>query len=415
MRSDRADHSGGDALWRKLVYRGVESDELDYKSAMNWNLLSKSGKAKLVRHCLAFANTRGGYLVIGVGEDAAGHPSDYQGLSPEELHSFDPSTVTAFVHRLTDPPINFTIERPEIDGKRYVIFVIKPFSSLPHICASGVDGELQQGVFYIRTRGASSRPAISAVEMQGLIRRALRNQRAMLGQMLRGILYEARDLAESGISSERQFTVEQEQFSRYLRNRWPESGRTGVRLEFFVRPMIYDASRCSLRQLEHGAKRAAGEFFPENEAESLYSASTALRTFDPEKRCAAEFFQSALVCRAMELPLDGKGLAGVGTLNDVIREFVRFAERFYTAIGMEDALLQLICRIPDAEGLSLGWQDGFSAPFAGESAVAVLDFSAADLAAAPDLAAGKLFISLGEQFLLPSRMLQKVSGVSLDQ
>ena len=202
MKSGRADYSGSDALWRELVYRGVESDELDYKAAMNWNLLSKSGRAKLVRHCLAFANTRGGYLVIGVGEDASGHPSDYQGLTKEELHSFDPSTVTSFIHRLTDPPINFTIERPEIDGKRYVIFAIKPFSSLPHICASGVDGELQQGVFYIRTKGASSRPAVSAMEMQGLIRRALRNQRAMLGQMLRGILSEARDLAESGTSAD---------------------------------------------------------------------------------------------------------------------------------------------------------------------------------------------------------------------
>ena len=91
MRSGRADYSGSDAFWRELVYRGVESDELDYKAAMNWNLLSKSGRAKLVRHCLAFANTRGGYLVIGVGEDASGHPSDYQGLTKEELHSFDPS------------------------------------------------------------------------------------------------------------------------------------------------------------------------------------------------------------------------------------------------------------------------------------------------------------------------------------
>ena len=399
----------------ELVFRGVESDELDYKAAMNWNLLTKSGRAKLVRHCLAFANTRGGYLVIGVGEDSSGHPSVYQGLSKEELHSFDPSTVTSFVHHLTDPPINFTIERPEIDGKRYVIFAIKPFSSLPHICASGVDGELQQGVFYIRTKGASSRPAVSAMEMQSLIRRALRNQRAMLGQMLRGILYEARDLAESGTSAERRFTVEQEQFSRYLNGRWPKSGRNGVRVEFYARPMIYDAARCSLKRLNQGAGAAVGGFFPADEAAALYSVSTALRAFDPEKRSAAEFFQSALVCRAVALPLDGKGLADIGVLKGLLQDFVRFAEAFYTAVGMDDSLLQLSCTLPDAEGLSLGWEDGFSAPYAGESVSTSIEFSAADLASAPELAAGKLFIGLGEQFLLPPRMLQKAVAPSVDQ
>ena len=51
MTSGKADHSGNTAFWRELVYRGVESDELDYKAAMNWNLLSKSGRAKLVRLC----------------------------------------------------------------------------------------------------------------------------------------------------------------------------------------------------------------------------------------------------------------------------------------------------------------------------------------------------------------------------
>lgn len=413
MTSGRGDRT---EFWRELVYRGVESDELDYKAAMNWNQLSKAGRAKLVRHCLAFANTRGGYLVIGVGEDVSGHPSDYQGLTPEETHSFDPSTVTTFVHHLTDPPINFTIERPEIDGKRYVIFAIKPFSSLPHVCASGVDGELQQGVFYIRTKAASSRPAVSAMELQSLIRRALRNQRAMLGQMLRGILYEARDLAESGTPAERRFTVEQEQFARYLQNRWPQTpGGHGVRVEFYTRPMIYDASRCSLKRLQQGVQNAAGSFFSAKEAETLYSVSTALRAFDPEKRSAAEFFQSAQICRAMELPLDGKGLSDIPVLKALLIDFVRFTASFYTAIGMDDALIRLVCKIPEAEGLSLGWKDGFSAPFAGDTATSSVDFAVSDLTNSPETVAEKLFFVLGEQFLLPGKLLQKAVRASADQ
>ena len=64
--------------FKELVYRGVESDVLDYKAPVNWTLLSKLQKAKFVRHALAFANTAGGAIVIGVREDINGHPSIYE-------------------------------------------------------------------------------------------------------------------------------------------------------------------------------------------------------------------------------------------------------------------------------------------------------------------------------------------------
>ena len=51
---------GADIDWKSIIYRGVESDELDYKAAQNWLQLPRSGKAKFVRHCLAMANTKGG-------------------------------------------------------------------------------------------------------------------------------------------------------------------------------------------------------------------------------------------------------------------------------------------------------------------------------------------------------------------
>ena len=395
----------GDPVWRELVYRGVESDELDYKSAMNWNTMPRAARAKIIRHCLAFANTRGGYLVIGVGEDAAGHPSVYQGLSPEETHSFDPSTVTPFINHLVDPPIDFTIERPEIDGKRYAIFVIKPFTTLPHVCASGVEGELQQGVFYIRTRGASSRPAVSALELHEIIRRALRNQRAQLGQMLRGILYETRDLAASGESAERRFSVEEEQFRRYLATHRSDPA-AGIPVEFYVRPAVYESMHCSLRRLRRGARTAAGAFFPEPEAESLYSVNTALRAFDAEQGTAAEFFQSGLLCRSLDLP-GGEGRLSVPVLKSALSGFVRFAGKFYAGMGMEESMLELVCRVPRAGSLRLVWAGGETPLFGGETASAQLDASASELNNAPDAAAERLFRVLGEQFLLPERELRQ--------
>ena len=183
---------------RELIYRGVESEELDYKAAMSWTAMSRAARAKIVRHCLALANTKGGYIVIGVGEDASGHPSVYQGLTPEETHSFDPSTVGPFINRYVEPPIDLTVERPLVDGKRYAVLVVRPFRNLPHVCTASIENELQTGMFYIRTSDASSRPAFRAVEMHALIQRALRNQREALGRMLRGILYESRDTVRQG-------------------------------------------------------------------------------------------------------------------------------------------------------------------------------------------------------------------------
>lgn len=93
----------------ELVHRGVESDVLDYKAVLCWTKMTRQAKGKIVRHCLALANTKGGCIVIGVGEDASGHPSVYMGLSREEVHSFDPTTVGQFVNRYVEPPIEFTM------------------------------------------------------------------------------------------------------------------------------------------------------------------------------------------------------------------------------------------------------------------------------------------------------------------
>ncbi len=185
-----------DVNWAEIVHRGIETQELDYKTAVNWNELTRAQKAKFARHAMAMANSRGGFIVVGVGEDPGGNPVLRTGLNQDQLKSFDPSTVGQTVNRYADPSIDFDIVRPEVDGKRYAIFVIRPFHRLPHVCSDSCGLELQQGVFYIRTQDARSRAACRASELHGLVQRALRNQRQVLGRMLRGILYEGRQFAE---------------------------------------------------------------------------------------------------------------------------------------------------------------------------------------------------------------------------
>jgi hypothetical protein len=188
--------------WNEIIHRGIENQELDFKAAQDWNELTRAGRAKFARHAMAMANTRGGYIVVGVSEDDNGNPTVCTGMTERQARSFDPSTVGQTVNRYADPSVEFDVVRPEVDGRRYVVFVVYPFKNLPHVCGDACETELQRGVFYIRTPDARSRPAYRASELHSLVQRALRNQRELLGRMLRGVLYEGRQVNESDAEQE---------------------------------------------------------------------------------------------------------------------------------------------------------------------------------------------------------------------
>ena len=59
-----------------LIARGSESKDLDYKGPTAWNESDKRASCRIVKDCLAMANTEGGYLVIGVSETPSGPKLD---------------------------------------------------------------------------------------------------------------------------------------------------------------------------------------------------------------------------------------------------------------------------------------------------------------------------------------------------
>ena len=243
--------------WNAIIRRGVESDVLDYKAAQNWNELSRAGKAKFARHCMALANTKGGCVVVGVGEGPSGKPSILTGLTEKEALSFDPTAVGNFINRYADPQVEFTLERPVVEGKQFIVFDVKPFTHMPHICTGGCDQELLQGVFYIRTADASSRPAYRASEVHALIQRAMRNQRATLGRMIRGLLYESGSGHDSGTDDNTHFAEELRHSCNFFRKRI--TGTPGaVRLELTLSPAGYAKERFSLSDLQESVFVSAG-------------------------------------------------------------------------------------------------------------------------------------------------------------
>lgn len=342
--------------WRPIIYRGFESEELDYKAAQNWHKLNRAGKAKFARHCMALANTNGGYLVVGVGEDKSGKPCLYTGLSEQQSKSFDPTDVGNFINRFADPAIDFDIEKPIVDGKRYAIFVVRRFSLIPHICCASCESELQQGFFYIRTADAASRPAYKASEVHELIQRALRNQREHLGRMLRGILYENRKTLEPDAKIQ---CVEQIQSSRNFfsklcnENKW----NRGVIWEFSVFPPEFIPEKLQLSDIQTAVNKSntypiASPFFDSDRVDDSYFTNNSQRIICRNLRAFIQLFSTGLLHYARIFDKEEKTFNYDQLLRYVIDSII-FIGKYYYEAGYTDELFSVMYRIVDAEGVNL--------------------------------------------------------------
>jgi len=383
----------------ELVCRGVESDELDYKAAMNWHTMPRSAKGKILRHLTAFANTRGGYLVIGVRENSSGVPDELTGVSEEEAASFDPTPVGNFVNAHIEPPIDFTIDRPLVKGKRFVIFTVRPFTVLPHICSRGVEGELQEGVFYIRTSEASSRPARRALELQEILRRCMRNEREQLGRVLRGILYETKTVPDSGFQS--RFSDQALDAERYFKRRIHSTG-SEVLLKFFIIPdngMNFTLEKMAEAVRNAPLMRHRAVFICEKDGVGK-AAPGSLRMLSVQRRMMWQFFRKGLfLCFAY---VDRKVL-DQEYLCRFCAEAVAFAGNLTAELCGGEELLTLKIAIAGTAAPEL------SNYRAGSNEVsAEINRSAADLFSGRENHAARLVRRLGEGFKLPDSMLDQL-------
>ena len=334
--------------WRDIVYHGVETQELDYKAAQNWVTLSRVGKAKFARHAMAMANTRGGYIVVGVSEEERGNPTGYTGLTDAQLKSFDPSICGQFINLYADPSIDVDVVRPEVDGRHYVIFVIRRFSGLPHVSTDHCGDEIQQGAFYIRTSDARSRPAYRASELHGLVQRALRNQRQALGRMLRGVLYEGKQVAEP--DAELEFQRQAEGSVATCRG-WLGPRRMGryINLTVTAYPTEFKADGLVLSEIKRlveglpAPMRHRLPLLPGNDGETFMT-NEALMSRQVRESGAGFFFmqvfQSRLFHHVSSVALGGEQAAVTyPVLVERIASAIQVLGELYSELGGEDELL----------------------------------------------------------------------------
>lgn len=397
--------SNKDYSFEELVYRGVESDELDYKAHMSWHTMTRAAKGKLVRHLIAFANTRGGFLVIGVGEDRFGNPNCCTGVSPEEAGSFDPSAVGTFINSYVEPAIDFTIERPVVKGKKYVIFVIRPFTTLPHVCSNSIEGELQSGVFYIRTVEASSRPARRALEMQELIRRAMRNEREQLSNVIRAVLNETPAAAAPAANCSSMHCLDAiEESEHYFRRRTDSFALP--QLKFTVAPENYIPGTYQLDKLRSAFKRSLRPdilFLHENESTPLPTPGS-LRYISTDSRRMWQLFDSGLFCFFAVLSNAELDFADITRLCAVVCDF---AGNLYSALNWDEERLTVRLEIVNPSGIRLACGKSEKYTFAlPPPCSAEFVRSASDLSRHKNDNAVRLATRIGELFGVPEKLLQ---------
>ena len=150
-----------------LILHPYESKELDFKGPMAWNVNDKKSCCEIVKDILAMANTKGGFIVIGVEETKSGF--NPKGLTLEQIASFQSEEINRFVQRYAEPPINTTLSKI----KTFVIISIPQFTSIPHICKTDYPGVLTKPTLYVRTDTNESAPITTTSDFHALIEAAI--------------------------------------------------------------------------------------------------------------------------------------------------------------------------------------------------------------------------------------------------
>jgi Putative DNA-binding domain len=127
--------------------RPSETDRVEFKLA--WN----GGQAdEYARSMAAFANNRGGYLVFGV-KDGSG---EIVGLSSDKFAGYDPARLSARIHDVVQPELDWDKCVIEICGKNVGVIYVAECHLKPIIGIKDT-GAIEDGAVYFRYPGETRR------------------------------------------------------------------------------------------------------------------------------------------------------------------------------------------------------------------------------------------------------------------
>lgn len=128
----------------ELIKFGREERFLEYKGNVNWDQI----KEKIAKTSMAMSNLQdGGYIIIGVSQ--SGNNFTPEGLSEENITSFNFEDIRSFINKYSDPPINPELEIVQAYDKPFLVIKISEFKSSPIICKKDGTG-IRRGAIYFR-------------------------------------------------------------------------------------------------------------------------------------------------------------------------------------------------------------------------------------------------------------------------
>lgn len=291
---------------RKLIDRKAESRSLDYKGHVTWNKSRGSDEQLgIVKDVLAFANTQdGGAIVFGVDRDT----HLVCGLSEEEIHSFDTTSLNDQVHRFCDPAHSGVVGKFEIDGKWVVVIEVPEFKEVPILCKADAHSSkdsskalLRKGAVYIRTDKATSEEIRSAEHMRDLLSRATVKKGDELLRTIERLI--KGKPANVPPDVEEFYRAELEESRAFLEQNICLKAKGFGYWEIVALPSIYQARRVdSLPEIanlvEESQVRLRGWYFPhiDNKNVSNFGSGRQSHTIWNEMREGWRAYQSGLFC-----------------------------------------------------------------------------------------------------------------------
>jgi len=164
-------------------------EALDIEIKAWLQLTDANHRAALAKAIIALANHGGGYLIIGLAEQAGQfHPAND---APADLAGLSQDAVQNAVRKYVDPPIQCRTEHvlnPK-NGMRFPIVVVAGGHRVPLRAKTGSpDGKLVKDRVYIRRPGPSSEEPLTSADWDQLFERCLRARKVELVTAIRDLL-----------------------------------------------------------------------------------------------------------------------------------------------------------------------------------------------------------------------------------
>lgn len=124
-----------------------ESGWLEFKESFNWN-----SKDKYAKSMVAFANSKGGYIIFGVKDK----PRDLVGLQSNNFEDVDEAKITAYLNNVFAPEVIFEKFVITVNTQKIGILYTQQAKTKPIVCLKN-DGELKEADIYYRYNARSER------------------------------------------------------------------------------------------------------------------------------------------------------------------------------------------------------------------------------------------------------------------